>query len=98
MHDTDGAQKPSTAASSHWPPAQCWVMLLGLWENHRVVSSFTLTVPGQSAISLHPSDYVHAKHYCTSCWQSKSFDNGAKWKDRPPEVCNSRLLFAWREI
>lgn len=35
----------------------------GLWEKHRVVSSVTLT--GQSAISLHPSDYVHAKQNCT---------------------------------
>lgn len=69
MHDTDGAQKTSTAASIHWPPAQCWVVLSGLWEKHSVVSSFTLTVTVQSAISLHPSDYVHAKHDCTQRWQ-----------------------------
>lgn len=32
MHDTDGAQKPPTAANIHWPAAQCWVVLLGLWK------------------------------------------------------------------
>lgn len=66
MHDTDGAQKPSTAASIHWPPAQRWVVLSGLWEKQPVLSSFTL-IP-QSAISLHPSEYVHAKHNCTQHW------------------------------
>lgn len=68
-------------------------------KKHLVVRSFTVTVIGQSAISLHPSDYIHAKHDChitPLTIKSKSFDNGAKWNDCPLEVCNPRPLSVTR--
>ena len=95
MHDRDGAQKSPTAASVHWPAAQPWTLLLGMWKKHRVIRSFTVTVIGQSAISSHSLDYVHDTQKChvtPLTIKSKSFDNGAKSNDCPLEVCNPRLL------